>query len=477
MPVPTIGLLSPEEKERIHSLSLDILQQVGIQFNSQRALRILEDAGCQVDWDNGSARIPSHLVKRALETLPSRILLAARDPAHDIVCGDGEPYFTSAGQCPWFRDLKTRERREATLADLVTCAQLTEAMEDVQEWCPMVLPNDVPPGMRALRAMHVTLLHTTKHLLGGAEQRAEVPFLLECIDAVLGDRARLRERPIFSAVINPSSPLKNSGALVDNLLDFAPYQVPIFMQFLPMAGATSPVTRTGTVLQENAAFLGNMTLYQLVEPGWPIIWAVAAGLLDMRTGRYVGGPDEVLMTLALIEMARLYGIPCNSFAASSSEAFRPGYQNGMESMFGLVVYAGLAGVDNLWWPADLDGFNLMDLASVVLGSEAVRQVRWMRRGFAFDDEHLMLDVILRMRFDAKYLQERSTKKLFLEEHQVPDLFPRQTYENWEAHGRSEESIALERVRQLLDQHEPEPVDRDIQRELDRIMAAAERVLL
>lgn len=65
--------------------------------------------------------------------------------------------------------------------------------------------------------------------------------------------------------------------------------MPIFLQFLPLAGATPPVTLAGTVLQENAAFLGNITLFQLAEPGLPIIWAAAAGVIDMRTGRYVGG--------------------------------------------------------------------------------------------------------------------------------------------------------------------------------------------
>jgi trimethylamine--corrinoid protein Co-methyltransferase len=477
MPVPKISLLSQDEKERVHGQSLAILQRVGIQFNSERALSILQEAGCEIDREAGWARIPPHLVEQALQTLPSRFLLAARNPAHDIVCGDGQLYYTSAGQCPWFRDLETRERREATLEDLILCAHLTEVMDEVQEWCPMVLPNDVHPAMRPLRAMEATLLHTSKHFLGGAEQRADVPYVLECIDAVLGDRAALRERPILSAVINPSSPLKNSGALVDNILDFAPYRVPIFLQFLPLAGATSPVTLAGTVLQENAAFLGNMTLFQIAEPGLPIIWAVAAGVMDMRSGRYAGGPEEVLMTLALIEMAHFYGVPCNSFGASSSEAFALGYQNGLETMFGQVVYGALACVDNFWWPADLDGFNLMDLASVVLATEAVRQTSRIRQGIVMDEEHLLLDRIFSMGFKGRYLSERSTKKYFREEHLLPDLFPRQTYESWQAQGQSEEEIALDRVRQLLGRYEPPPVAPEVVRELERIMAAAEAELL
>ena len=476
MPVPSISLLGQDEKERIHSQSLEILEQVGIQFNSERALTALEEAGCQVDRDEGWARMPAELVQQALDSLPSEFPLAALDPAHDLVCGDGQLYYTSAGQCPWFRDLESRERRPATLEDLKLCARLTQSMDEVQEWAAMVLPSDISPGMRLMRAIEVTLLHTSKHFLGAAERREEMALLLECMDAVLGDRARLRERPIFSMVINPSSPLKNGGVLVDNVLDLAPYRVPIFLQFLPLAGATAPVTLAGTVLQENAAFLGNITLYQVAAPGWPIIWAAAAGSMDMRTGRYVGGPEQILMTLALIEMARFYGVPCNSFAASSSEAFGPSFQNGMETTFGLVVYAALANVDNLWWPADLDGFNLMDPASVVLATETVRQMRRMRQGIVLDEEHLMHDDILRMGFDGKYLSERSTKRYFRKEHLLPDLFPRQTYESWEAQGQSEEQVALARVQELLREYELPTVAPEVRRELARIMKVAEKTL-
>jgi trimethylamine:corrinoid methyltransferase-like protein len=134
-------------------------------------------------------------------------------------------------------------------------------------------------------------------------------------------------------------------------------------------------------------------------------------------------------------------------------------------------------VDNLWWPADLDGFNLMDLASVVLSTEAVHQMDRMKQGMHLDDEHLMHDLIVKMRFEGKYLSERSTRKYFRQEHLMPDLFPRQTYESWEAKGRSEEEIALARVRELVASHEPPDVAPEVRRELERIMAAAEAALV
>ena len=475
MAIPKITLLSQEEKEKIHEKSLDLLQKVGIQFNSKKAIGILADAGCEVDLENLSARIPSHLVEKALDSLPSQFLLAARDPEKDFIMGDGGLYFTAPGVCPWITDLDTGERRLATLDDLVQSAHLAEAIDEIHQWVPLVLPADVPPKMRALRALQVTLLHTSKNFLGGAERLDFVPYFLECIDAVLGDRSNLLQRPIFHAIINPSSPLQNGSMLVDGLLEFTPYKPPIFLQFLPLAGATSPMTLAGTVLEENTAFLGNMTLYQIIQPGWPILWAAAAGVMDMRSGRYVGGPEALLMTLALDEMAKFYNVPVNNFASSSSEAFGIGFQNGLEMTMGLVTQV-LAGVDNFWWPSDLDGFNLMDLADVVLGREVIRQVKRLREGFTLDDEHFLFDVIKEMGFKGEYLGDPSTKKYFRQEHLLPDLFLRESYEAWEAKGLLEREMAVARVKEILAAHQPVQVHRDVKKELDRIMSAAEKQL-
>ena len=49
-------------------MPLDLLQEVGIKFGSEEALDILSDAGCEVDREELSAKIPPQLVEKALET-------------------------------------------------------------------------------------------------------------------------------------------------------------------------------------------------------------------------------------------------------------------------------------------------------------------------------------------------------------------------------------------------------------------------
>ena len=95
MVVPKLTMLIEEDKELIHSRSLEILQKAGIQFNSEKALNILEAAGCRVDRNDMSARIPPELIEQSLKTLPSQFVKAARDPKKNIRCGGGDIFYTS----------------------------------------------------------------------------------------------------------------------------------------------------------------------------------------------------------------------------------------------------------------------------------------------------------------------------------------------------------------------------------------------
>jgi len=474
--IPRISLLTQLDMEQIHEHALDILTEIGIQFNSARAIAILADAGCVVDYEEQSAKIPSDLVEKALESSPRNVLLAGRSPEGDIRYGSGRVHAISSAQSVFFKDLETRERRASTLEDLIQCAILCDALDQIDEFCPMVVPNDVPPTMRRLQAAKVAFQYTGKHIVGGFGSLDILPFYMEMLDAILGDRERLRERPILSHVINDVSPLQKDGNLVDVTLELSHYRVPILLYFMPLSGSTAPVTLAGTVLQMTANMLGSLVLYQLVEPGWPILWGTGPGVLDMRSGRFAGGPEAVLMSIAHVEMADFYALPSISGAIGSDNAKEISFQSGLDAIMACLPIA-IAGPDSIWGIADLDGANLVDLPYVVLGAESMKQVRRILEGFSLDEEHLLVDAIAEMRFRGDYLGHPSTKNYFRREHLIPDLFLRESYEMWQTKGQSEEEIALARTKEVLESHKPDPLPEDVGEELDRILAAAQRELV
>jgi len=470
-----LTLFSDTEVQRIHGCVLDVLQNVGIKFDSTKALEILGDSGCEINNDDQSAKIPGHLLDKALESVPRSFTLAARNPEKDVTYGVGGPHFLSAAQSVFYRDLLTRERRVGTISDLTDVTILCDALKEIDLFCPMIVPNDVHPYLRGLRAGQVAFNNTDKHIVGGVGALETLPFHLEIWDAILGDRARLKERHMMTHIINDVSPLQKDGNLVNVTLALGEYQFPILLYYMPMAGSTSPVTLSGTLIEMTANMLASIVLYQSAQPGWPIIWGAGPGTLDMKTGRFAGGAAAALITIGQVELAKFYGIPSMSGWIGSYESKEIDFQSGMDATLGVVPTV-LAGADGIWGPGDLDGSNLVDLPYVLLGTDLVRQVRRLLNGITFNDEHFLFDVIKAMRFQGDYLADPSTKKYFRQEHLIPDLFPRESYENWEARGQTESEMALARVQSILDTHKPTPLPEDIKVEIDRIIKAAERAL-
>lgn len=468
-----VSLLGEQEKQRIHGRALDVLARVGIKFNSHQALDILEAAGCTVNRDQLSAKIPSRLVEQALQTVPHRVKLAALDPRWDLEYGSGKLYCISSSGTPRIRDLDTLEMRSSTSQDLMDCATVIDALDDVDEWCPMVVPGDVHPRLRGLRIFQISHTITRKHLLKSVVPW-ELPYVLEMMDAILGDRARLKERPIFSLTYDDIEPLQKDGNYIDAALALSDLNVPITPYQMVLSGATTPATLAGSMLVMTANFLGTVVLFQLKQPGLGIIWGGAPTVLDMRVGLAAAEVEAALMAVAHVEMAKYYGIPCLSLGCFTG-AKAMGFQAGMDTVFGSALPA-LAGADAIYGPASLDTESLTDLPVMLLGTEVLRQIRRLVQGMQVDEEHLLFDAIAAMGFRADYLADPTTRRYFRQEHLLPKLYPRESYDTWRVRGQSEQQMAVTKVKEILGTHRPEPLSPEVCAELARIMAAAEKAL-
>ena len=87
--------LSGTDIELIHDHSLEILWKRGMKIKHPRALKILADAGAQMDEQNGMVRFPPELVEHCLATLPEIFVLGARNSDGDISIG--------SNLCPFVR--------------------------------------------------------------------------------------------------------------------------------------------------------------------------------------------------------------------------------------------------------------------------------------------------------------------------------------------------------------------------------------
>ena len=131
---------SVEQLDRLKQATLDILETVGVRFQSPKALDLLEAAGAGVDRATEVAKLPPALVLEAMATAPRRFALGARDASCDIAVGDGRTYCTTDGCGVEIVDFATRERRQSTKADLADITRLQDALSSISFWWPTSAP-------------------------------------------------------------------------------------------------------------------------------------------------------------------------------------------------------------------------------------------------------------------------------------------------------------------------------------------------
>ncbi len=80
-----IKVLTPAEESTMYDKCPDFLSQKGIVVHHPEALKILDKAGAQVDFDNKQIRFPKDIIEEALRTVPRSFMLARSDGRHDCI--------------------------------------------------------------------------------------------------------------------------------------------------------------------------------------------------------------------------------------------------------------------------------------------------------------------------------------------------------------------------------------------------------
>jgi trimethylamine--corrinoid protein Co-methyltransferase len=238
----------------------------------------------------------------------------------------------------------------------------------------------------------------------GVHHLEEVPFLVELVKAVTGEDYFT---PIFSAVDCTVSALMHDGPMTEACIELAKLQVPIMVYPMPLAGGTSPVTAGGTILVHNVEFLSGLVLFQLVNPGTPIIYGTGASQLDMQTGRYGGSADGHILCLGLAELARFYNLPFNiGGLATRSRSIDAQY--GAEAItHGLLAY--LYGADEIYSMGLLGDAQILSYEKLVADNLLTCQLSSIVKPLNVDEDHLQADLIARVGIGGHYLKQKETR--------------------------------------------------------------------
>lgn len=473
-----LKLLTDDQIDKIHEASLGILARTGLRIDSERAQkRFLEAGAARHATKKNVITFPRSMVQESIKKIPIYGTYYARDPKKDVKFDGETTYAHCEGGNPNMIDMDTGQMRPATFKDVAETARLMDALDNCHTVSSFVVATDVPHQILVLKTMEALLKNTSKMLNGYALSVEQVDVLAKMWACVTGGLEELRKRPLFSLYGSPSSPLTYDAHVCDVMIRSAEYGVPIDMLPCPIFGGTAPVTLAGGLAQQNAEVLGGTMLIQTVDTALPIRYSGRLSCMDLRTGENVWGVAELaLASAATVQIAHRYHMIADVYGVTS-DVRAYDMQMGIERMQTALVPA-LAGADNLSGMGCAWG-SASSYEMLVIDDEIYSEVFRVLRGFDVDDEHLALNVIDKVGHMGNFLAQPHTLKHFRAgELRVSQLFDKRSEEKVRKEGfRPLQVVAKERVKKILKEHQVMPFDKDVEKELSKIIKDAERTLM
>jgi trimethylamine---corrinoid protein Co-methyltransferase len=301
---------TPDALDKLHAATLDVLRTTGVSMDCDEALDILHDNGCWVNKKTRVVKFPDHIVTQAISMCPSHILLAGRDPANDFMIGGKQVGFTTFGVGVLMEDLETGEIRDSTKEDVAQIARLTDALAHMDIFTAPVTARDKPDSSSDLHMLEAALINCTKHYASDAEDGERAKKIIEMAAVVAGGMDQLKERPIVSFGVCPTSPLQIIESTAEVIIEAARHWIPVNILSMVMAGASSPISISGTLVMHNAEVLAGIILAEMTNPGAPVLYGSSSTTLDMRQATaVVGVPEMAMISAGAAELSNFYGIP------------------------------------------------------------------------------------------------------------------------------------------------------------------------
>jgi trimethylamine---corrinoid protein Co-methyltransferase len=468
-----LDVLTQDDVKKIHEATLQIIEKVGVRFPSKRALEIWAANGADVNYEKKIVRVKPQIIEDALKKAPPAYKLAARDPQQDLQLDGNHVNLGTDGCGVEVIDINTGAKRTSCLQDVRDIARVADGTEEVAfHWVP-VSAQDTPAEARGLYEIKAVWENSTKHLQTESIYNVdEAKAAIDMAALIVGGKDKLRERPVLSLMQCTAPPLGHDGGSVDAALLAAEVGIPTGFMTMAACATTGPTTMAGNLAVGNAEVIAGTALLQLAYPGAPVFYAAAQTASDLRTGAYTGGgPEDFLFGAATNVLADFYNIPL-SMGAFATGAKEPNWQAGLEGAMSSFM-ASVVMSDMLLGCGFLHGSRIWSYAEMMMDCEIFSIVHKMMAGIEVNNETLAMDSIAAVGPGGHYLGQKHTRN-HMRELFMPKFMDRRPYSEWETKKDDARDWALARARKTLNEHEPDLLDKNISKEMERIIKSVEK---
>ena len=461
-----LKFLSNEDVQAMHEATLKILHEVGVIWTHKLSLDILLEAGCTMNGNR--VCFPPDLVMACIAKANKRPVIRGRNGQVNEL-GNGKLYFHNLGGARDVFDARTGTHHTATTEDSVNAIRLLDALPNCNTVTPFFTPPDVSNELMALHMYRHTLSNTTKPVQGpGIQFGHEVKYAVE-MATVVGTPAQE-----LTLSLSPVSPLTMHDIAAEAIVEMAKAGIVHANLPCPTGGATSPMTITGSIVQQSAESLAPLVLAQIINPGCGFVYCGRLGMLEPRTGLIWSGVELGLSSAATVQLGHYYGFSVNVYGFSTN-AHTLDAQNAFERGLNATI-PGLAGADELSGIGEMEAGVMGSFAQMVLDNELAGSVLRLRTGLSADAEHLAVEIIGNvMNGTRNFLGQKHTMKYLRGgELALTKLAERNSWDTWEEklERKGMADHALDEAEKILREHVVPPLEPQQEKELDRILVAA-----
>ncbi len=456
--------LGPQECEKIHLASLEILERVGVDVHDEKAREILVQGGAQADGLR--VRIPAYMVARALSTAPNTITLYNRKGQVAMRAGKYNSYYGGGSDCLNILDHRTGERRRPKLSDVKEASTLMDALPEIDFVMSAFLPEDVDQRVYDRYQMEVMLNTTIKPIVFVTPDFEGCVAAIDMCEAVAGGAAAFQKKPFATCYINVTSGLVANAEALQKCMFLAGKGLPQLYIPLNAGGVNSPATTAGCMASMDAGILLGVVLSQLVQPGAPIAvpgWNGGPYNLQTMVGNYVLPDEQGVPT----SMGKYYDLPVFGLGGSTDSKILD-QQSGFEATLSLMTSL-LHGANIIHDVGFMDAGLQGSMQMIAICNEILGFLRATTAGVVVNDETLALDVIEELGPTGTYLGHDHTVRHYKEPY-YSKLIDKNPYSIWQKRGSlSMEARAAKMVDDILAKHKTEPLPADVQQAIHAIV--------
>jgi len=454
----------------LHLAALEVLRHTGIRFFHQGAVDLLKVAGAYVS-DGNLIKFPARMVEDAIASAPSRVIMCNRDGEPAVFLEDRTVNFGTGSDYINFLDHETGEHRKFVTQDIINGYHLCDALPNIDFVMSIGIPTDVEPEVAYDTQMALMLEHTSKPLVFVTNDLANCQRAIDMAAAVAGGHEALRESQSILLYSEPSSPLQQSDTAVDKLILMAQNELPIVHSPAPLMGGTGPITMASGLAMSLAEIFSSLVVHQLTKPGAPFIFGAGLHHMDMKAAQICyASPEFQLTKAAIAQLGRRYGIPTWGYAGCT-DAKVMDEQASLESLLS-VMMAKFSGANLIHDVGYMESGLTFSFEMLVLTDELIALTDNLMKGIEINTDTLMLNEIHEVGPGGHFLNTEQTMKRF-KDFWYPSLIDRGIRPTWLEEGATTLGQRLtSRVKEMLAEYQPKPLDMEKKRKVHEILAQA-----